>query len=82
MSKVWLYIWPINEQRHAMITKVATHQVAGTYKPTTVDSAKASVDFLIVDASGVIDWKDGRRQFCNKRELKALKAAYTWMTNF
>lgn len=65
-----------------MSTKVATHQVAGTYKPTAIDSAKASVDFLIVDASGVIDWKDGRRQFCTKRELKALKATRTWMTNF
>ena len=65
-----------------MITKAATHQVSGTYQPTAIDTAKASVDFLIVDIAGVIDWKDGRREFVSAKQLKALKASHTWMTNF
>ena len=64
------------------LRKVATTQVAGTYVPTSLDAAKASADFLVIDAAGVIDWKDGRRQFVTKRELNALKAKHTWMTNF
>ena len=64
------------------LTKTATAQVLGTYTPTAVDSAKAACDFLLVDMAGVIDWKDGRRQFVTKRELKALQAKHTWMTNF
>lgn len=66
----------------AQITKVSSHQVSGTYPSTAVDVAKKSCDFLVIDIAGVIDWKDGRRQFCTKRELKALKASHTWMTNF
>jgi hypothetical protein len=65
-----------------MITKTAAHQTTGTYKPTAVDAQKAACDFVVIDIAGVIDWKDGRRQFCTKRELKALKAAHSWMTNF
>jgi hypothetical protein len=65
-----------------MITKTATHQTTGAYKPTAVDAQKAACDFVVIDIAGVIDWKDGRRQFCTKRELKALKAAHSWMTNF
>jgi hypothetical protein len=65
-----------------MITKTATAQTLGTYKPTAIDTAKASVDFLIVDIAGVIDWKDGRREFVSAKQLKALKASHTWMTNF
>lgn len=64
------------------ITKVSTHKASGTYKPTDTDAQKAACDFLIIDLAGVIDWKDGRRQFCTKRELKALKASHSWMTNF
>lgn len=64
------------------ITKVSSHQISGTYTATAVDAAKAACDFLIIDLAGVIDWKDGRRQFCTKRELKALKASHSWMTNF
>lgn len=62
--------------------KVATAQVAGTYNATTVDTAKASCDFLLIDIYGVIEWKDGKRQYVSKRELKALQSKFTWMTNF
>jgi len=66
----------------AQITKVSSHQISGTYASTSVDAAKAACDFLVIDIAGVIEWKDGRRQFCTKRELKALKASHSWMTNF
>lgn len=67
---------------NAHVTKVSSHQVSGAYTATAVDVAKAACDFLVIDIAGVIDWKDGRRQFCTKRELKALKASHSWMTNF
>lgn len=77
------YIWAINEQQHAMnLTKVSTHQTAGTYKPTAIDAKKAACDFLVIDIAGVIDWKDGRREFVSAKHLKALKASHSWMTNF
>ena len=63
------------------LTKTATHQTLGQYKPTAIDTAKAACDFLIIDA-GVIDWKDGRREFVSAKQLKALKASHSWMTNF
>lgn len=77
-----MFVWSNGNNLHAMITKTATAQALGTYKPTATDAAKAACDFLLIDAAGVIDWKDGRRQFVTKRELKALKAKYSWMTNF
>lgn len=64
------------------LRKVATAPAAGTYNPTSIDAAKASADFVVIDVAGVIDWKDGRRQFVTKRELNALKAKHTWMTSF
>ena len=51
-------------------------------KPAAIDAQKSACDFVVIDMAGVIDWKDGRRQFCTKQELKALKAAHSWMTNF
>lgn len=64
------------------LTKVSTHQTAGTYKPTAIDAKKAACDFLVIDIAGVIDWKDGRREFVSAKQLKALKASHSWMTNF
>jgi hypothetical protein len=57
----------------------------GAYQPTSRDAEKAAADFLVIDVSTakcVIDWRDGRREWVSRRELKKLQAAHTWMTNF
>lgn len=64
------------------ITKISTYQPIGQYVPTAIDQAKASCDFLVIDVVGVIDWRDGRREFVSAKQLKALKASHSWMTNF
>lgn len=64
------------------LVKTATAKPLGTYVPTALDAQKSACDFLLIDMDGVIDWKDGRRQYVTKRELKALKAKHSWMTNF
>jgi hypothetical protein len=69
----------------ATIRKVKDHQSMGTYSPTAVDVAKASVDFRLVDVSGPkngIVWKDGRREQVTDGQLSKLQAKHSWATDF
>lgn len=62
-------------------TQTQIAQKAGTYNPTSIDTKKNEVDFLIKD-SNYIQWKGGALQFVSKRDLAKLQSQFTWMTDF
>ncbi len=61
--------------------KLQDAQPVGEYKPTELDKRKQEADFRLIDLNYIV-WKDGRRQYVTKRELKKLQATYTWVTDF
>ena len=65
-----------------VLTKPA--QPMGTYRPTTVDAAKAAADFLVaaVGRRNTIVWANGRTQLVTDASLDKLQAVHTWATDF
>lgn len=63
------------------ITKIKDAQEFGVYSPTTVDFAKDTADFRIIDL-GYIRWKDGKGESVTKKQLEKLQKIHTWATDF
>jgi hypothetical protein len=65
------------------ITQIAWAQSVGQYAPTTIDQQKQNADFRILSVNPhYIRWKDGKSETVTKRQLKKLKTAHTWATDF
>lgn len=81
---------------NATITKTKSAEPMGTYKPTTIDAAKRTADFLILyayangydirskhDLSGRgIKVVSGSVYHVTEAALERLKAKFTWATDF
>lgn len=66
------------------VTHVKLAQVAGEYRPTAIDVAKAEVDFRLVAVGKktTIAWRDGRIEQVSEERLKQLQAQHSWVTDF